>query len=236
MVCLAIVAILTGVTVAVATASGYGRGSGHSSSHHHAKHKGLKARPGGHRSGAGELASAASYLGLTRVQLRSELKSGKTLAQVAESTSGKSVSGLIDAILSARVAGSNAQAKGALPQSRLASVRDHITAKVEGAGELASAASYLGVSRSQLHSDLRSGETLAQVAGATPGRSSAGLIDALVKAKTSELAASLASGAISPEREKRLLAALPRRTRRRVGRTAAKHHSGAHPQAPTSGA
>jgi urease accessory protein UreF len=44
------------------------------------------------------LDAAASYLGLTEEQLRTELSSGKTLAQVAQAH-GKSVSGLVDALV-----------------------------------------------------------------------------------------------------------------------------------------
>ena len=44
------------------------------------------------------LAGAANYLGLTKEELRAELRSGKTLKQLAEGQ-GKSVSGLVDAML-----------------------------------------------------------------------------------------------------------------------------------------
>jgi hypothetical protein len=46
----------------------------------------------------GSLDAAATYLDLTEAQLRSELESGKTLAQVAQAH-GKSVSGLVDALV-----------------------------------------------------------------------------------------------------------------------------------------
>lgn len=46
----------------------------------------------------GVLDAAATYLGLTGAQLRSELESGKTLAQVTQAH-GKSVSGLVDALV-----------------------------------------------------------------------------------------------------------------------------------------
>jgi hypothetical protein len=52
--------------------------------------------PGGHF--FGKLDAAASYLGLTDDQLRSELAGGKTLAQVAKDH-GKSVDGLVDALV-----------------------------------------------------------------------------------------------------------------------------------------
>jgi hypothetical protein len=44
--------------------------------------------------------AAASYLGLSQAQLRAQLQSGKSLADVAKAR-GKSVSGLEDAILAA---------------------------------------------------------------------------------------------------------------------------------------
>jgi hypothetical protein len=48
--------------------------------------------------GFGKLDAAASYLGLTESQLRTELAGGKTLAQVAKDH-GKSVDGLVDALV-----------------------------------------------------------------------------------------------------------------------------------------
>jgi hypothetical protein len=62
-------------------------------------------RPGG-------LDAAATYLGTTVDALRTQLRSGKTLAQIADATSGKSAQGLIDALV--------------------ADARTHITALVNG--------------------------------------------------------------------------------------------------------
>jgi hypothetical protein len=58
--------------------------------------------PGGgmHHGGHG-LAAAATYLGLTEAQLRTQLESGKTLADIARATSGKNVDGLIQAMVAA---------------------------------------------------------------------------------------------------------------------------------------
>ncbi len=56
------------------------------------------ARLGSGRHGALR-AAALSYLGLTRHQLLQQLKSGKTLAQVADSTPGKSSAGLSEVLL-----------------------------------------------------------------------------------------------------------------------------------------
>jgi hypothetical protein len=49
----------------------------------------------------GRRAAAAQYLGISRATLRSELQSGKTLAQIASSTTGKSVAGLKAAMIAA---------------------------------------------------------------------------------------------------------------------------------------
>src|SRR5205823_2628325 len=53
---------------------------------------------GGHHGHFVDLDAAASYLGLTSAELRTQLESGKTLAQVAQDR-GKSVDGLIDALV-----------------------------------------------------------------------------------------------------------------------------------------
>ena len=53
---------------------------------------------GEHVFGSGKLDAAASYLGLTEDQLRTELDGGKTLAQVAKDH-GKSADGLVDALV-----------------------------------------------------------------------------------------------------------------------------------------
>jgi hypothetical protein len=49
-----------------------------------------------------DLAAAATYLGLTQSDLQTAVRSGKTLAQIANGTSGKSSSGLIAALVGAR--------------------------------------------------------------------------------------------------------------------------------------
>jgi hypothetical protein len=60
-------------------------------------------RGGGFRGGGpgGSLSAAASYLGLSSSDLFTQIRSGKSLAQIANATSGKSASGLIDAMVAA---------------------------------------------------------------------------------------------------------------------------------------
>jgi hypothetical protein len=84
----------------------------------------------------GNLDAAASYLGLTEDQLRSELDGGKTLAQVAQAH-GKTAEGLVDALVNAaRQHLDAAVAAGRLTQSEadqmLSGLRDRITNLVNG--------------------------------------------------------------------------------------------------------
>jgi len=61
--------------------------------------------PGGMHHGHGEsLAAAATYLGLTEAQLRTQLESGKTLADIAKATPDKTVDGLVQALVTAETA------------------------------------------------------------------------------------------------------------------------------------
>jgi hypothetical protein len=53
--------------------------------------------PGGRHGGGFD--AAAGYLGTTESELLTQLRAGKTLAQIANGTSGKSASGLIDALV-----------------------------------------------------------------------------------------------------------------------------------------
>jgi hypothetical protein len=92
----------------------------------------------GHFGFFGSLDAAASYLGLTDVQLHSELESGKSLAQVAKDH-GKSVSGLVDALVaSAKTKLDDAVAAGRLTKAQetemLNGLKDRITNLVNSTG------------------------------------------------------------------------------------------------------
>jgi hypothetical protein len=156
-----------------------------------------------------DLPAVASYLGLSPAQLEAELRSGRSLAQIAESTPGKSVAGLIDALI-AHKRERLSKLAATLPRRVRAEVdRQGGLAGRHGArraggprglahrGLGAAAAAYLGISVHQLRTQLRAGRTLAQIAGATPGRSPAGLIDALTAAKKRRIAARAAAGRLT---------------------------------------
>jgi hypothetical protein len=86
-----------------------------------------------------ELEAAASYLGLTEDQVRSELEGGKTLAQVATGH-GKSVDGLVQALVDAETKELDAAvAAGRITkeqeQSILANLKQRVTDLVNGTGK-----------------------------------------------------------------------------------------------------
>jgi hypothetical protein len=201
----AIVAVLAGTTAAVVMA----------------------AQPSAHHARSGVLATAAGYLRLSPAQLRKELQSGKSLAEIADATSGKSEAGLI-AVLEAADKGKLAAAA--------ANLSSHVTAEVQRVGipagarwrpgtrmrgrgnGLSTAARYLGVSTAQLREQLRSGNTLAHVASTTSGKSEAGLIEALITAKKAAIAKRVAAGAITQAQANAILPSITSRVTLRVNR------------------
>jgi hypothetical protein len=73
-------------------------------------------------------------------------------------------------------------------------------------GLFAAAQSYLGVSSDTLEADLKSGQTLAQIADATSGKSSAGLVDALNAAAKAKLDPLVTAGKLTSDQETAILA------------------------------
>jgi hypothetical protein len=210
---LAACAVLAGATTAVVMAA---QPSSRSSSAAHPHRGGL-------------LASAAGYLGVTPAQLRSELRSGRSLAEIANATTGKSAAGLIAAVEAAQHA-----KLAALAASVPARVTAEVNAPRHRNRRLAAAAGYLGISAAQVRSELRSGHTLAQLAAASPGRSQAGLVEALVAARKTALAAEVTAGAITQAQANAITGKLARRVSAQVTRV---HHThpASHKHAGASG-
>jgi len=91
----------------------------------------------GHGPGGDDFAAAASYLGLTTAELETKLESGKTLAQIADATSGKSAAGLIDALVAAETTElDNALKAGTITQAQhdqmVAGLKARFTAMANG--------------------------------------------------------------------------------------------------------
>ena len=156
-----------------------------------------------------ELATAAKYLGLEESDLRAKLENGQSLAAIAKAQR-KDLAGLEQAILdTAKADLDKAVAAGKLTQSQaddiLANLKSHIdnvangTLRFRGPGgprlagphfgvgkQLAAAATYLGLSESDLRTKLKAGDSLADVAKAQ-GKDVSGLQDAIVAAQKAAL-------------------------------------------------
>ena len=188
------------------------------------------AKPVAHR---GIVAVAAQYVGLERSALARELRSGKSLAQVATAR-GKSVDGLKQALLTALKTRVDARvAAGRLPAERaqrlLARAPQRIdrlvnrtwnrgATRARGMGVLGAAAAYIGIERRVLAQELRSGKSLAQVATAR-GKSVDGLKQALLARLKAKVGAAVAAGRITQARADQLLTRAPALIDRLVNRT-----------------
>ncbi len=209
---LAVVAVIAGVTAAVVMA----------------------AKPSARHHRRGALATAADYLGVSSTQLRSELRSGKSLAQVADATAGRSEAGLIAALEAAdkEKLAADAAALPSIVTDEVDRIGGPTVVHAAGHGRgrvLVPAASYLGVNAAQLRAQLLAGKTLAQIAEASDGKSVAGLVAALVAEKRTALAKGVAAGAITQAQANAVLPKLTARATAEVNRVRAQH--GAHARA-----
>ncbi len=181
---------------------------------------------GGPEGGGGPPGAAAisSYLGLTADELRTDLQSGKTLAQLA-TAQGKTVSGLEDAIVAAAKTNLDAAvAAGTLTAAqeatKLADLQSHVADIVSSTGPPAGGhggpgggpatkaiADYLGLTSDQIRTQLQSGKTLAQVATAQ-GKTVSGLEAAIVADAKTHLDAAVTAGKLTAAQETSMLSDL----------------------------
>jgi hypothetical protein len=158
--------------------------------------------------------AAARYIGITEAQLRTELGTDKSLADVAVAH-GKTRDGLIAALTAAQ-------------QQDIATLVDQkgIGARPKpangygpgpggfgrgpGGGNViigdtdAAAATYLGTTEADLETKLRAGQSLAQIANATAGKSRDGLVNALVADATAKIDAAQTAGRITADQATQL--------------------------------
>ena len=172
---------------------------------------------GGGLLAADVLTPAADYLGVSLSTLQSDLKGGKTLAQEA-TAKGKTASGLIDAIVAAekKVLDSENAAgwiTDAQETNLLSNIKSGVTDLVNnGPGVplgahtslLQTAADYLGMSVSDLQTDLKAGKTLADEAKAK-GKTVDGLVQALLAPLKSDLDKRVTAGDITAAQETAIL-------------------------------
>jgi polyhydroxyalkanoate synthesis regulator phasin len=167
----------------------------------------------------GAPAAVASYLGLSESELRAQLETGKTLAQIA-AAQGKSLTGLKDVIYAdAKSHLDEAVAAGKLTaaqeQTMLAELKSHLDDIVNNTGSPhgkgagvrifgTAVASYLSLSESELRTQVESGKSLAQIATAQ-GKSIDGLKAAIVAEAKTHLDEAVAAGKITAAQAKAML-------------------------------
>lgn len=146
--------------------------------------------------GGGLMTAAATYIGITPEALRTELRAGKSLADVAVAN-GKTRDGLIAALNTA----ATAQITTLVDHKGLAGPRGD---KGERGGDkafkgapLAAAATYLGLSTTDLQAKLATGQTPSAVAAATAGKTREGLIAAIVADGKAKIDAAQAAGTLT---------------------------------------
>jgi len=161
----AVVAVLlTGGAVAAMAAGG--------SAPHKGAHQGSTALRGRR-----VLQAAAGYMGIPVETLEQDLRSGKSLGQLA-TAAGKTEAGLVQALATASNAGLEQRLALAVKQPGGLHGQHRSGHRLRVA-----AARYLGSSPTELSAKLRTGLTLGQVADATPGHSRTGLIEYLLAAR-----------------------------------------------------
>src|SRR3989475_12300172 len=131
--------------------------------------------------GADLYSAAATYIGITADQLRTELGTDKSLADVAIAH-GKTRDGLIQALTAAQQQSIatlvDRKGIGARPNPGPGFGRGPGGPGLTG-DPLAAASTYLGIPRTDIETKVRAGQTLAQIANATAGKNRDGLFNAL---------------------------------------------------------
>ena len=152
--------------------------------------------------------AAATYIGITEAQLRTELGTDKSLADVAVAH-GKTRDGLIAALTAAQ----QQDIATLVDQKGIGARPNPANGYGPGPGGFgrgpggkmvtgdpeAAAATYLGTTEADLETKLRAGQSLAQIANATAGKSRDGLVNALVADATAKIDAAQTAGKITAD-------------------------------------
>ncbi len=159
------------------------------------------------------LSAAATYIGITTDQLRTELGTDKSLAEVAVAH-GKTRDGLIQAL----VAASQTSITTLVDQKGIGAQRGPGDRRVVG-DQFSVAATYLGTTVEDLRAKVQAGQTLAQIAAATSGKSRDGLVAALTADGKAKIVAAQTAGTITADRATELTNELADRITRFVDST-----------------
>ena len=163
------------------------------------------------------ITAAATYIGITEAQLRTELGTDKSLADVAIAH-GKTRDGLIAALTAAQ----QQNIATLVDQKGIGARPNPANGPGPGFGRgpggrnvigdsVAAAATYLGTTTADLETKMRAGQTLAQIANATAGKSRDGLLNALVADATAKIDAAQKAGTITADQATQLKANLSTR-------------------------
>ncbi|HEY8648417.1 MAG TPA: hypothetical protein VIM50_03480 [Candidatus Limnocylindria bacterium] len=139
------------------------------------------------------LAAAATYIGISTDAIKTELQAGASLADVAVAH-GKTRDGLIAALnaaASTQIA-TLVDTKGLVGQGGKGEGFG-----LEGGAPLTAAATYLGLSTTDLQAKLAAGQTPSAVAAATAGKTREGLIAAIVADGKAKIDAAQAAGTMT---------------------------------------
>ena len=177
----------------------------------------LAVQNNGHIGGPGFLTTAATYIGITEDALRTELATGKSLADVAVAH-GKTRDGLIAALVQASTTEITTLVDTKNPFSAPPAGGPGRGFHIEG-NPLAAASTYLGISEADLRTKLQAGQNLGQIAAATAGKSRDGLIAALVADETAKIDAAQKAGTITADQATQLKANLTAHVTAEVDRT-----------------
>jgi len=173
------------------------------------------------------ITAAATYIGITEAQLRTELGTDKSLADVAIAH-GKTRDGLIAALTAAQQQNiaTLVDQKGIGARPNPANGYGPGPGFGRGPGDRnligdsdAAAATYLGTTEADLETKMRAGQTLAQIANATAGKSRDGLLNALVADATAKIDAAQKAGTITADQATQLKANLSTRMSQLVDNT-----------------
>jgi uncharacterized protein (DUF433 family) len=183
----------------------------------------------------GALATAAETIGISPADLRSQLKDGKTVAQVAQDhdVTAQQVVDAVVAKASARI--DTAVANGKLDADRAATLKQklpdavtklvnheldgkHRPRRARVAGAVKVAADTIGIGAKDLATQVRDGKTVAQVAQ-DHGVEPQAVIDALVGKAQARIDKAVAAGRIDAERGQQLTEKVTARVTKLVNET-----------------
>jgi hypothetical protein len=192
----AVAMIVVGIAGAVAAMTAVGAGTARRARHARLHVQALAIGPR-------DVVAAAAYLGLPAAQLGGQLEAGRSLAQIADSTPGKSAGDLVLTLASEKRSRLETLL-GSLDKRVHAEVnRDRAAPALFGKRHRSApapvpapapdrlrtqAAAYLGMAPARLEAQLQSGQTLGQLADATAGKSAVGLVATIVLARRERLA------------------------------------------------